>query len=69
INAYSGRIGIYEVLNVSPAIKDMIVKRAAADHIQEQARTEGMRSMVEDGFIKAAKGVTTIEEVLRVITE
>ena len=68
-NAYSGRIGIYEVLNVSPAIKDMIVKRATADHIQEQAKSEGMRSMVEDGFIKAAKGITTIEEVLRVITE
>jgi len=67
--AYSGRVGIYEVLNISSAIKDMVVKRATADHIQEQAKSEGMRSMVEDGFVKAAKGLTTIEEVLRVITE
>lgn len=66
---YSGRIGIFEVLNVTETIKDLIVKQADTNRIQEQAQKEGMRTMVEDGFIKAAQGVTTIEEVLRVITE
>lgn len=66
---YKGRIGIYEVLPVTETIKDMIVKRATSDQIQEQAIKEGMVTMVEDGFVKAAQGVTSIEEVLRVIIE
>jgi type IV pilus assembly protein PilB len=66
---YSGRIGIFEVLNITETIKELIVKRANTDQIQEQAKKEGLRTMVEDGFIKAAQGVTTIEEVLRVIME
>ncbi len=68
-DGYSGRIGIYEILNVTSAIKDLVIKRATADQIQEQAKKEGMRSMVEDGFVKAAKGITSLEEVLRVMTE
>lgn len=66
---YKGRIGIYEVLAVTETIKELIVKRATSDQIQEQAQKEGMRTMVEDGFIKAAQGITSIEEVLRVIIE
>ncbi len=66
---YKGRIGIYEVLNITETIKELIVKRAATDQIEEQAQKEGMRTMLEDGFIKAAQGVTSIEEVLRVIVE
>jgi len=66
---YKGRIGIYEVLSITSSIKDMIVKRATSDDIREQAIKEGMRTMVEDGFVKAAQGVTSIEEVLRVIVE
>ncbi len=66
---YRGRIGIYEVLNITETIKELIVKSAAADQIQKQAQKEGIRTMVEDGFIKAAQGVTSIEEVLRVISE
>jgi type IV pilus assembly protein PilB len=66
---YKGRIGIYEVLSVTSSIKDMIVKRATSDEIRKQAIKEGMRTMVEDGFVKAAQGVTSIEEVLRVIVE
>jgi len=68
-DGYSGRIGIFEVLPITAAIKDLIVKRVNADQIQEQAKKEGMRAMVEDGFVKAAQGLTSIEEVLRVITE
>ena len=66
---YSGRIGIYEVLNVTETIKELVVKKATSDQVQEQAIKEGMRTMVEDGFVKAAQGITSIEEVLRVIME
>ena len=66
---YKGRLGIYEVLPITETIKELIVKETNADKIQEQAQKEGMRTMIEDGFIKAVQGVTSIEEVLRVIVE
>jgi len=66
---YKGRIGIFEVLPVTETIKELIVKQATSDHIQAQAQREGMRTMLEDGFIKAAQGITSIEEILRVIVE
>lgn len=68
-DGYRGRIGIFEVLPVTESIKELIIKESSSDKIQEQAQKEGMRTMVEDGFIKAARGITTIEEVLRVIVE
>ncbi len=68
-SGYSGRIGIYEVLPVTPTIKEMIMAHATGDAIDAQARKEGMMTMSEDGIFRAAQGVTTIEEVLRVITE
>jgi type IV pilus assembly protein PilB len=66
---YKGRIGIFEVLPVTESIKELIVKEVDADQIQKQAQREGMITMIEDGFIKAAQGLTSIEEVLRVIME
>src|SRR3989344_2732255 len=66
---YKSRIGIYEVLPVTETIKELIVKKSTSDEIQRQAIKEGMITMVEDGFIKAAQGITSIEEVLRVIIE
>jgi type IV pilus assembly protein PilB len=66
---YSGRMGIYEVLNVNSTMKELVMKNATADEIEKQAKAEGMLSMIEDGIFKAAQGVTTIEEVMRVITE
>ena len=66
---YSGRIGIFEILPVTGTIKELIVKEATTDQVQAQAQKEGMITMVEDGFIKASQGITTIEEVLRVIIE
>ena len=68
-DGYKGRIGIYEVLPVHETIKRLINEGATADAIEERARKEGMRLMVEDGFVKAAQGITSIEEVLRVIIE
>ena len=68
-DGYKGRVGIYELLPVTETIKQLIVQRATSDQIQERAISEGMVTMIEDGFIKAAQGVTSIEEVLRVIIE
>lgn len=68
-DGYKERIGIHEVLPVTPAVRELIVKNATADAIQEAAVKEGMVTMFEDGFVKAAQGFTSIEEVLRVISE
>lgn len=66
---YKGRIGIYEVMEISAAIRKLIVSRASTDEILKQATGENMITMQEDGFIKAATGVTSIEEVLRATKE
>lgn len=63
---YRGRIGIYEVLYNSDAIQKLILSRATSDQIQDQAIQEGMITMQIDGLIKALRGETTVEEVLRV---
>lgn len=63
---YSGRIGIYEVLYNSEAIQKLIMNRGTSDQIQQQAIKDGMITMQIDGLIKALRGETTIEEVLRV---
>jgi type IV pilus assembly protein PilB len=68
-SGYSGRVGIHEVLSVSAATKELIMKNATSDDLEKQAKSEGMLTMAEDGIFKAAQGVTTIEEVLRVISE
>lgn len=68
-SGYSGRLGIYEVMPVTPTIKELIMKNATGDEIEAQARKEGMLTMTEDGIFRAAQGMTTIEEVLRVVTE
>lgn len=68
-DGYRGRQGIYEVLKVTETIKALIMQNATADAIENQAKEEGMITMIEDGFVKAAQGFTTIEEVLRVIRE
>ena len=66
---YRGRIGIHEVLEVTPEIEQMIVARATTEDIQKKAVEQGMVLMAEDGFIKASLGVTTIDEILRVSRE
>ena len=68
-DGYKGRLVINEVLNVSPAINELILKQSSSDKIEEQARSEGMLTIAEDGFFKAVQGSTTIEEVLRVTNE
>jgi type II secretory ATPase GspE/PulE/Tfp pilus assembly ATPase PilB-like protein len=56
-------------LRVSPTIKNLIIKGATSKEIEDQAKQEGMMTMIEDGLFKAFQGLTTIEEVLRVVTE
>jgi type IV pilus assembly protein PilB len=68
-SGYKGRVGIVEVLFVNEAIKALINRKASTAEITQQAINDGMRTMIEDGFIKAAKGLTSIEEVLRVIMD
>ncbi len=66
---YKGRVGIHEALNMSSALKEMILKGASADALEEQAKKEGMMTMIEDGIYQAVIGMTTTEEVLRVVSE
>jgi type IV pilus assembly protein PilB len=68
-NGYKGRIGIYEALGNSEEIQGMIVSNATSDKIQQQAMAEGMITMQMDGFIKALRGLTAVEEILRVTRE
>ncbi len=67
-DGYKGRVGIHETLKISPTIKDMVIKAATSDEIEKQARNEGMLTMFEDGLFKAAQGMTSIEEILRVVS-
>ncbi len=66
---YRGRIAIVEMLTMTEAIRELVLQHASAGQIERAARNEGMHSMFEDGCIKAAQGLTTIEEVLRVTQE
>jgi type II secretory ATPase GspE/PulE/Tfp pilus assembly ATPase PilB-like protein len=66
---YKGRIGIYEVLNNSPEIQKLIVGNSTSEVIEKAAIGEHMLNMQLDGFIKALRGQTTIEEVLRVTAQ
>lgn len=63
---YKGRLGVFEVLEVSQEIRKLIAAKSDADIINGQAIKEGMQSMLEDAIIKVQKGLTTIEEVIRV---
>jgi type IV pilus assembly protein PilB len=66
---YKGRVGIYEVLNNAPELQKLIVGNGTSDVIEQAAITAGMITMQMDGFIKALRGETTIEEVLRVTAQ
>ena len=68
-DGYKSRVGIHEVLKMSPMIRDLIMKGATPVEIETQAKNEGMSTMLEDGIVKCVQGITTIEEVLRVVSE
>lgn len=68
-HGYSGRAGIYEVMDVNTEIQKMIVNRATSSEIQRLAVSQGMITMRQDGYLKALSGVTTLEEVNRVTSD
>jgi type IV pilus assembly protein PilB len=68
-SGYKGRIGIYEVLNNSDAIQKMIVSSSTSEAIEQAAIDAGMITMQLDGLVKALRGQTSIEEVLRVTSQ
>ncbi len=68
-SGYSGRIGIHEVLVPDNIIRDAILKKAPASDIKQLAISQGMVTMVEDGFEKAKLGITTLDEILRMLHE
>ncbi|WP_231730945.1 GspE/PulE family protein [Lacimicrobium alkaliphilum] len=63
---YRGRVGVYELVSVTPAMRELITQRAPVSEIRELARKNGNRSLLDDGLRKAARGVTSVDEVLRV---
>ncbi len=66
---YSGRVGIFEILETKENIKEQVISRAASDQILKIARKNGMTTILEDGINKVFDGVTTLSEVLRVTGE
>ena len=68
-SGYLGRVGIHEVMEVEDEIRDGIMHRANADEIRTIAVKNGMTTMIQDGFSKVLEGLTTVEEILRVIHE
>ncbi len=65
-SGYRGRIGIYEMVPVSPALQHLVVSGASVNALKAQAASEGVRFLRDDGFLKAREGITSVEEVLRV---
>ncbi len=68
-NGFKGRVGIFEVLEMSSEIENMLLNHKSSEEIFAQATKEGMISMRQDGLIKAVKGLTTVDEVLRATSE
>ncbi|MEK7123739.1 MAG: hypothetical protein AAB851_02485, partial [Patescibacteria group bacterium] len=69
-SGYSGQIGIFEIFNVDAKVRELIGKEAVSiEEIKKAAKEQGMETIFQDGLHKVERGVTTIEEVLRVIRE
>jgi general secretion pathway protein E len=66
---FTGRAGIMEVMPITDGIRSMVMRHAVSGDIRRLAIEEGMRSLYEDGLLKALAGVTTVDEVLRVTRE
>jgi hypothetical protein len=64
---YKGRLGLYEVMVVSEAVRRLTVERKSADEISRVAEAEGMKNLREDGIDKVLQGLTSVEEIARVI--
>jgi type IV pilus assembly protein PilB len=63
---YRGRMGIYELMGMTSQVREMTFRGESTEAIRKVARKQGMRTLFEDGMLKALKGLTTLEEVLRI---
>jgi type IV pilus assembly protein PilB len=63
---YKGRLGVYEVFNITQEVQELILKRSTSSEIEQVAKSQGMVTMREDGYLKALAGLTTLQEVDRV---
>ncbi len=68
-NGYKGRLGIYEVFEMTPSMEHLLTEHATTSVIQDQAQKEGMLTMQQDGYLKVLAGLTTLEEVARVASD
>ena len=68
-SGYLGRVGIFEVLPVTQTIADMILRRSDSLSLEHSAVAERMITMKQDGYLKVLRGITTMEEVMRVAQE
>ncbi|MGH7505778.1 MAG: GspE/PulE family protein, partial [Longimicrobiales bacterium] len=64
-SGYRGRAGLYEVMHMSPGIRRLIMHGASTDELRQQGLDEGMLTLRMDGLLKASRGVTTLEEVIK----
>ena len=69
MEGYKGRVGVYEILEITPETQDLILNHASTEELHKTTRKNNMITMLQDGMIKAKNGITTIEEVLRVTKE
>ncbi len=65
-SGYKGRLGIYEILKIDDKMKELVIANASAEKLRIAAIHGGMKSLKQDGLLKCVKGITTIEEVMRV---
>ncbi|MGH3665490.1 MAG: type II secretion system protein GspE, partial [Egibacteraceae bacterium] len=64
---YRGRLAVHEVMRVTEDIERLIVEKASTDEIARMAQEQGMRTLREDGLAKVLLGLTTLEEIARVV--
>lgn len=68
-SGFQGQVGIFELFRVTDAIRELILREAQVSEVRKKAVEDGMTTMFEDGLTKVEKGITTIEEILRVVKE
>lgn len=68
-SGYKGRVGIFEVVEITPDLESFILAKSSSTELKETAKSKGFKTMFSDGLDKASAGITTIEEVLRAIKE
>ena len=68
-SGFQGQVGIFELFRVTDAVREFILREAPISEVRKKAIEDGMTTMFEDGLVKVEKGVTTIEEILRVVKE